>query len=139
MTKKSHICGDPNEACDSDCLNRAYDFQDLRAVIAELRAEVQRLQGEIERRDNALADRDFHAVMAPKQCENGENCACAIGTRHFWFVTFSEERDKLQRVEAARAALEALVTDLQAHSREHGWQDVDEPIAALLAWKAEAR
>lgn len=32
------------------------------------------------------------------------------------------------------AALEALVADLQAHAKEHGWQDVDEPIAALLAW-----
>jgi hypothetical protein len=28
--------------------------------------------------------------------------------------------------------LERLVLDLKAHAREHGWQDVDGPIAALL-------
>lgn len=26
------------------------------------------------------------------------------------------------------------IANLQAHAREHGWQDVDEPIAALLAF-----
>ncbi len=30
--------------------------------------------------------------------------------------------------------LETLVRNLQAHAKEHGWQDVDDPIAALLAW-----
>jgi len=28
-----------------------------------------------------------------------------------------------------------LVLNLQAYAREHGWQDCDEPIAALLAWR----
>jgi hypothetical protein len=32
--------------------------------------------------------------------------------------------------------MEKLVLALQAHAKEHGWQDVDEPIAALLAWPA---
>lgn len=31
--------------------------------------------------------------------------------------------------------LERLVMALQAHAQEHGWQDVDEPIAALLSWR----
>lgn len=31
-------------------------------------------------------------------------------------------------------SLETLVLTLQAHAKEQGWQDVDEPIAALLAW-----
>lgn len=31
--------------------------------------------------------------------------------------------------------LERLVMDLQRHAREQGWQDVDDPIAALLAWR----
>lgn len=31
--------------------------------------------------------------------------------------------------------LKRLVLNLQAHAREHGWQDTDEPIAALLAWQ----
>lgn len=35
-----------------------------------------------------------------------------------------EERDRLR----------ALVADLQRHARECGWQDVDEPIAAILEW-----
>lgn len=34
--------------------------------------------------------------------------------------------------------LERLVLDLQAHAKECGWQDVDEPIAALLAWQPPA-
>ena len=33
----------------------------------------------------------------------------------------------------ALATLRQLVVDLQQHSREAGWQDVDDPIAALLA------
>ncbi len=37
---------------------------------------------------------------------------------------------------AVTPTLERLVADLQAHAREHGWQDVDEPIAALLAYPA---
>jgi hypothetical protein len=36
-----------------------------------------------------------------------------------------EERDRLR----------ALVSDLQAHANEQGWQDVDEPIAALLGYR----
>lgn len=31
--------------------------------------------------------------------------------------------------------LERLVMDLQRHAREYGWQDVDDPIAALLEWR----
>src|SRR5678815_1118491 len=31
--------------------------------------------------------------------------------------------------------LRALVEQLQAHAKEYGWQDTDEPIAALLAWR----
>jgi hypothetical protein len=34
--------------------------------------------------------------------------------------------------------LVALVRELQAHAREHNWQDVDEPIAALLAYPLPA-
>jgi deoxycytidylate deaminase len=34
--------------------------------------------------------------------------------------------------------LVALVLALQAHAKEHGWQDVDEPIAALLAYPLPA-
>ena len=33
--------------------------------------------------------------------------------------------------------LVGLVLNLQAHAREHGWQDCDEPIAALLALRLE--
>jgi hypothetical protein len=33
------------------------------------------------------------------------------------------------------STLVELVQNLQVHAREHGWQDVDEPIAALLTWK----
>lgn len=32
----------------------------------------------------------------PPPCENGENCGCAIGTRHFWFDAFCREREKLK-------------------------------------------
>jgi len=34
-------------------------------------------------------------------------------------------------------ALEQLVLELKAHSSEHGWQDVDDPIVALLEWVPE--
>jgi hypothetical protein len=37
-----------------------------------------------------------------------------------------------------QAALVQLVRALQAHAREHNWQDVDEPIAALLAYPTAA-
>jgi len=41
---------------------------------------------------------------------------------------------------ASPEQLERLVLALQAHGNEHGWQDVDEPIAALLSWRRpEAR
>ena len=33
------------------------------------------------------------------QCPHGENCACAISTRHEWFVAFCNERDKVGRAE----------------------------------------
>ncbi len=36
------------------------------------------------------------------------------------------------------SAVESLVLALQEHAKEQGWQDVDDPIAALLAWKPEA-
>jgi hypothetical protein len=39
-------------------------------------------------------------------------------------------------VAQAPADLVKLVTDLKAHARDQGWQDVDDPIAALLAWEA---
>lgn len=32
--------------------------------------------------------------------------------------------------------LERCVLELQAHAKEHGWQDVDEPISALLAYQS---
>jgi hypothetical protein len=44
------------------------------------------------------------------------------------FRAIRKERDELRR----------LVLNLQAHAREHGWQDYDKPIAALLAWPASA-
>jgi hypothetical protein len=36
--------------------------------------------------------------------------------------------------EDTRAALLKLVRELQAHAREHGWQDCDEPLANILAF-----
>lgn len=44
------------------------------------------------------------------------------------------ERDKPRPTRDAPPTLEQLVRNLQAHAKEHGWQDVDDPIAALLAW-----
>lgn len=40
---------------------------------------------------------------------------------------------KLKAAEAARDTLRQLIRDLQVHAREHGWQDYDEPIEALLS------
>ena len=44
---------------------------------------------------------------------------------------------KLAAAEAREATLIRLVTELQAHAKECGWQDVDEPIASLLEWRKE--
>ncbi len=56
--------------------------------------------------------KDEHHVAAapaaspapPAQCPHGENCACAISTRHEWFVAFCEERDKLIALRAPAPA-----------------------------------
>jgi hypothetical protein len=59
-------------------------------------------------------------------------------TRHL--LTHPEGQANIQLIAEApvmRAELESLrqaVRALQSHAIEHGWQDVDEPIAALLAW-----
>jgi hypothetical protein len=45
-----------------------------------------------------MVPRLFDALSASPaetgQCPRGENCACAIGTRHSWFESFCKERDK---------------------------------------------
>lgn len=43
------------------------------------------------------------------QCPHGENCGCAISTRHEWFVAFSEEREKLREQSSQQEAWLALV------------------------------
>lgn len=32
------------------------------------------------------------------QCENEGHCGCDIGTRHFWYVSFCQEREKIRAV-----------------------------------------
>lgn len=39
---------------------------------------------------------DAPEVIRTPQCPHGEDCACAISTRHEWFVAFCDERDKAQ-------------------------------------------
>lgn len=34
------------------------------------------------------------------ECPNGDNCACSLGTRHFWMQAFTEERERAERAEA---------------------------------------
>ena len=63
------------------------------------------------------------------------------------------QRDEIARLSTALAAqpatppaspepppddLVALVRALQAHAKEADWQDVDDPIQALLAWEPAA-
>lgn len=53
-------------------------------------------------------------------------------------VRLARREQHIQQLIGERAdspkCLERLVLALQAHAQEHGWQDVDEPIAALLSW-----
>ena len=51
-------------------------------------------------------------VAARPQCPHGENCGCAISTRHDWYIAFCEERERLNALVAAGTApipLEHLV------------------------------
>lgn len=46
--------------------------------------------------------------------------------------------ERAEKAEAKLATLEQCVLDLQVHAREHGWQDSDDPISALLQWQPSA-
>ena len=41
----------------------------------------------------------------------------------------------VEAAEARAVTAEALIQAVQSHARECGWQDVDDPLAALLAWQ----
>jgi hypothetical protein len=45
-----------------------------------------------------------------------------------WLAAYERTKLRLEDVQA-------LVLALQAHAKEHGWQDYDDPIADLLAWE----
>ncbi len=47
------------------------------------------------------------------------------------YLTLQAERDAIK---AQLEGLVSLVVELQGHANEQGWQDVDDPIAALLEW-----
>ena len=82
---------------------------------SDLRLALQRLISQW--REKAAVTDSFHATMGigwkvcadeleallgraeTTQCPHGENCACAISTRHEWFVAFCNERDKVGRAE----------------------------------------
>lgn len=51
-------------------------------------------------------------------------------------VRLARREQHIQQLIGERADVERLVLALQAHALEHGWQDVDEPIAALLSWRS---
>lgn len=71
----------------------------------------------------------------------GRDFAVRLARRELHIQQLVSERPATIEHEAGREIarqlvhLERLVLDLQAHAREHGWQDVDEPIMALLAWR----
>jgi hypothetical protein len=56
--------------------------EDLQQLVAELisgERELQRLQ-----------------QLTAHQCPHGQHCPCAIGSRHFWFDAFCQERDRVK-------------------------------------------
>lgn len=55
-------------------------------------------------------------------------------TRECLQLAILDAAAELSRLSAQVREAEALIADLQAHAKEEGWQDVDEPIAALLAY-----
>jgi hypothetical protein len=46
--------------------------------------------------ERTMLDTIAFLQQSKAQCPHGGDCACAISTRHEWFVAFCEERDKLR-------------------------------------------
>lgn len=61
-------------------------------------------------------------------------CAVSNGRISYYYLCNIWRRGKLAG-KGCHMDLKRLVIDLQAHAKEHGWQDTDEPISALLAWR----
>lgn len=96
-----HDCGgDADKGHDEDC--SWLMVRDLLAALAS--SESQRAQAEAER-DEA------------RGCPHGNNCACAIGSRHSWLEAFSRERNQLS---ALSESLRALVSDWRLDSSSFG-------------------
>ena len=83
-------------------------------------------------------DRAALIAWAKKQAERHKGVAEA-DRKHGYALGAKNEQLKVAHFDAIAALLEAgqqlerLVGDLQAHAKDAGWQDVDDPIAALLA------
>ena len=61
-------------------------------------------------------------------------CAVSNGRISYYYLCDIWRRGRLAG-KGCHMDLERLVIDLQAHAKEHGWQDTDEPISALLVWR----
>lgn len=49
-----------------------------------------------------------------------------------------EDDETSARIAAQTSELVRLVGELQAHAKRSGWEDVDEPLAAVLGWPSDA-
>lgn len=76
---------------------------------------------------NGEYSREDMIVMDALQA--GRDYAIRLGRREQHIQQLIGERSDSPK------CLERLVLALQVHAQEHGWQDVDEPIAMLLSWR----
>jgi hypothetical protein len=62
----------------------------------------------------ATAQAQIAALTAERDkvrgCPHGENCACAIGSRHEWFVSFCRDRDERYSEQDRRTAAQEAIT-----------------------------
>lgn len=90
----------------------------VERIEAGFKAMHEATNGEYSREDMTVMD----ALQA------GRDFAVGLARRETHIQQLIGERE-------ARARVEGLVLALQAHAKEHNWQDVDDPIAALLGWR----
>lgn len=84
--ERMHVCGDPNEACDSDCADRAYEAQERH----QLRKSVER------------AMRDAHPLMR-------EHIACKAIAVSVAVEAIQRERERAEAAERERDELRAAL------------------------------
>jgi hypothetical protein len=73
-------------------------------ALAQAEATIAGLEEELRSTHRVYRDklREAEATIAElRGCPHGDNCACAIGSRHFWHVAFCEERTANARLREA--------------------------------------